>query len=398
MRILIAGTFVFPEGAAGRAVHMQAKGLTEAGHDVMVVACRCAMQDRQATLDGFSVQCFDAGEEQSGRLSRRLHWMKAQLGMLHYLVASAWRHRFDQVLFYGEAPVFALYAPIARLLRQRTCLIQYDLTRTSVTLGFRDYLRRQLIIGSEKLLAQTSSLIIIGYSPSLEENFRRMAPKTPRVKVWPPTDTAFFACGSRERARSRLGVWTDRLVVYAGSISRLEGIDVLLEAVPIIVEQCAMLKLVIAGSVISYDPVCGRPIDYEVMARELGVGGSVIFTGMLPADQVVDLLAAADCLVMPKVDHPANSAASPIKIGEYLASGRPVVATRVCELDTWLRHGEDVWFCQPGDPADLAAAIVRVLADADLARKLGVNGMIAAHDVCDYQEWARRVEAALQVG
>lgn len=397
MRIMIAGTFVFPEGAAGRAVHMQAKGLAEAGHDVEVVACRSALQQRQATLDSFSVKCFDHGEEQKSGLSRRLHWMYAQFGMLHYLLVSVWGQRFDCIMFYGVAPVFAFVAPIARILRQRTCLIQYDIEKTTVFLGFLDYLRRQLAICSEKVLARTSSLIIIGYSSALEDDFRRMAPQTPRVKVWPPTDTAFFACGSKERARSRLGVWTDRLVVYAGSISRLEGVDVLLQAIPTIVEQCPKLKLVIAGSVASYDPVCGRPIDYEEMAWELRAGANVVFTGMLPADQVVDLLAAADCLVIPKVDHPANSAASPIKMGEYLASGRPVVATRVSELDTWLRHSEDVWFCRPGDPVDLAAGIVCVLADDRLAKKLGTNGGRVARYVCDYHEWARRVEDALGV-
>lgn len=397
MRILMAGTFTFPQGAASRAVHMQAKGLAEAGHDVVVVVCLGSTRQKYARLDGFTVRSFDSTEEGRCGLPGQFRWLKAQLGMLLYLLASVLGRRFDCIMFYGVAPIFAFVVPIARLLRQRTCLIQYDLMETDVFLGFWNYLYRKLIVGSEKFLARYVSLIIIGYSSALEDIFQYIAPETPRIKVWPPTDTTYFASGDGARARSRWGLSECRLVVYAGSISRLEGSDVLLRAVPEVKHQCPDMKLVIAGPVTQFDPVCGQPLDYELLAQELGIDNAVLFAGVLPTDQFVDLLAAADCLVMPKVDHPANAAASPIKMGEYLASGRPVVASRVCELDKWLRHGEDIWFCEPGNVRDLAHAIVQMLVVSELAKEIGRSGQQAAREVCDYRAWARRVGSALQV-
>jgi len=391
----MAGTFTFPQGAAGRAVHLQAKGLSEAGHSVTVLVCRSARWE-DTRLDGFTIRSFGSAEGRQEGLLGSLGWVNVQFKMLLYLLLSLLGRRFDCIIFYGVAPVFAFVTPTAWLLGQQSCLVQYDLTELDVFLGLWNYLYRKLIVSSEKLLARHSSLIIIGYSSALEDVFDRVAPKTPRVKVWPPTDTPYFASGNGARARDRWGVDGCRLVVYTGAISRLEGIDVLLRSIPELTHQHPDMKVVIAGPVMQFDPVCGQPLNYDLMTRELGIENSVLFTGTLSSDQVVDLLAAADCLVMPKVNHPANAVASPIKVGEYLASGRPIVASRVCELDKWLQHGQDIWFCRPGDQRDLTAAIGRVLADRQLAQRLSANGRKAAHDVCDYHVWVKRVEDALQ--
>lgn len=397
MRALIVGTFIFPQGAAGRATHMQALGLAQAGHEVVVAACRSAVRPSGTKLDGFTVKSFGSAEEGGNGLSGRLHWIKAQLGLLAYLLISVFGRRFDCIMFYGVAPIFAVVAPIASLLRRRTCLIQYDLMNTGVFAGFWNYLYRQLIIGSEIILARCASLIIIGYATALADVFKQMAPTTPRVRVWPPTDTLRFGTGNADRARHRYGVENQKLVVYAGAIGRLEGIDILLSAVPEAQRLCPNFKVFLAGPILQNDYVSGRPMDFEQMVHDLGIREAVQFVGVLPTDQLLDLLAAADCLVMPKIDHPSNTAASPIKVGEYLAAGRPVVASRVCELDTWLKHGEDIWFCAPGDQQSLAEAIAQVLTDVDLAGKLAANGQKKAHQVCDYRAWVSRVEAALNI-
>jgi len=76
---------------------------------------------------------------------------------------------------------------------------------------------------------------------------------------------------------------------------------------------------------------------------------------------LIDLLNASDVLVMLKIDHPLNHVASPIKIAEYLAAGRPIVVSRICELDHHLKHMEHVFFCEPGNIKELAVAINFIL-------------------------------------
>lgn len=393
----MAGTFIYPRGAAGRAVQMQARGLAEAGHHVTVAMARGENAARRSAVDGFTVLTFGSVAEMTGGLAGRFRWFLAQVGLLAYLVGAVLSRRFDCIMFYGVAPIFAVVAVIARLRKRPTCLIQYDLMNTGVFAGFWNYLYRQLIVGSEIILARCASLIIIGYATALADVFRQMAPTTPRVRVWPPTDTLRFGTGNADCARHRYGVENQKLVVYAGAIGRLEGIDILLSAVPEAQRLCPNFKVFLAGPILQNDYVSGRPMDFKQMVHDLEIHEAVQFVGVLPTDQLLDLLAAADCLVMPKIDHPSNTAASPIKVGEYLAAGRPVVASRVCELDTWLKHGEDIWFCAPGDQQSLAEAIAQVLTDVDLAGKLAANGQKKAHQVCDYRAWASRVETALNI-
>ena len=88
----------------------------------------------------------------------------------------------------------------------------------------------------------------------------------------------------------------------------------------------------------------------------------------------------------PKVEHPANHMAAPIKIAEYLASGRPVLTTRVCELEEWLVDGQDVLFCRAGDPEALAGGICQVLTDVELVDRLSRGGASVARRVCDYRD------------
>jgi glycosyltransferase involved in cell wall biosynthesis len=62
-----------------------------------------------------------------------------------------------------------------------------------------------------------------------------------------------------------------------------------------------------------------REVDADI-ACEAGIGKRVVFTGQLSQNEVIDLFAASNVLAMPKIDHPMNRVASPIKIAEYMAA------------------------------------------------------------------------------
>ncbi|MBE3087522.1 MAG: glycosyltransferase family 4 protein [Chloroflexi bacterium] len=129
-------------------------------------------------------------------------------------------------------------------------------------------------------------------------------------------------------------------------------------------------------------------MDFKALAQDINVAGYTIFTGHLPILDVVDLLNASDVLVMPKIDHPLNHVASPIKIAEYLAAGRPIVSSRICELDKHLIHMEHVIFCEPGNIKELADAVNLALGDETLRTKLSSNASAIAKSLFDYRRVA----------
>jgi glycosyltransferase involved in cell wall biosynthesis len=147
-------------------------------------------------------------------------------------------------------------------------------------------------------------------------------------------------------ARRALGIATDaKVVLYAGSLHPRKGAETLAEAVSLVPSAVFLF----AGTV---EPTRA---DFwsTVPAR---------FLGQVPHDKVLECMHAADVLVIPNSarDDDARLYGSPMKLFEYLASGTPIVATRVPAL-TGVVPEDAAFFAGPDDPAALAAAIAEAL-------------------------------------
>ena len=391
MRLLIAGTFSFPEngGAAARATHMQAKGLVELGHDVTVATCRGTLPQNQTDFDGFKVTSYNGTcKKMQSSLIAAWCWAYAQVKLLTYLVYSVLFRRFDSILFYGSAPIFVPIAFLGVLLNRHTCLIQGDLI--SIRKDMPTY-----SIWIESLLAKRVKLVIVNGSRLLLEHYKSTVPNVPKILTWPPTDVHYYRNGNHSISREQYNITGKPAIVYVGAINSLEGIDILLAAMKELVSVIPNAVLVLAGRLAATDPILGKPTDYLSLAEKLGLSHSVIFTGLIPMNEVANLLCAADVLVSPKIDHILNQVAAPIKMGEYLAANSPVVSTRVCDLEKWLTDREEVMFCDPGNVHQLFECFRELLDNKELAEKIGNNGFLAAEKKCHYSAWGSEVSKVL---
>src|SRR5262249_47305156 len=112
----------------------------------------------------------------------------------------------------------------------------------------------------------------------------------------------------------------------------------------------------------------------------------------VPNSQVPLQLAAADVLVLPNSGRFAQArTTSPLKLFEYMAARRPIVATRIPAFAGLLRHGENAWLVAPDSPEALAPGIERALDAPSLAERLAQQ---AWHDVQRYT-WKRRAAEIL---
>ena len=108
-------------------------------------------------------------------------------------------------------------------------------------------------------------------------------------------------------------------------------------------------------------------------AEELGLQDDVIFTGSVPHDKVPYFLKASDVCVAAFDDTPQVRTKSPLKICEYMAAGRAIVASEVGEVSEMLDHGKAGLLVRPGDPRALASGVLRILRDGDLKEELQHN-------------------------
>ncbi len=107
----------------------------------------------------------------------------------------------------------------------------------------------------------------------------------------------------------------------------------------------------------------------SALARELGLSERAHFAGSLPHDQVGAHLAACDALTAPygPLEHHWFS---PLKVAEYLATGRPVIVSAIGQLEDSLSAADGVILVPPGDEHALARALLSLVADRDLRARL----------------------------
>ena len=168
-------------------------------------------------------------------------------------------------------------------------------------------------------------------------------------------------------------------VVYAGHLYDYKGI-------PTVLSAAAMTPH------IRYHFLGGLPEDRERnlnRARQAKLT-NVQFHDPVPHSQVPPYLWHADLLVLPpSADHPSAAWTSPVKLGEYLASTRPVIASDIPALRYWLTDQEAAFF-RADDPESLAQTVRALLADGKRRASLSDHG---ARKCCrwGYDQRARKV-------
>lgn len=161
-------------------------------------------------------------------------------------------------------------------------------------------------------------------------------------------------------------------LVVARNLEPIYGIDTVLEAFALIVEQFPGATLSVAGS----GPEAGA---LAALAQRLGIDGQVTFTGRLDRDEMAALYRSADAMLnASRVDNMPNA------VLEALASGVPVVTTNVGGIPYIVADRHTGMLVPPDDPPALAQAACELLSDTDLHRSLKENGLA---DVRQYR-WA----------
>lgn len=171
------------------------------------------------------------------------------------------------------------------------------------------------------------------------------------------------------------------IVAYAGHLYPWKGVEVLLEAL-------ARLPGV-QGLIVGGHPAEGDLERLRRFAERLGLSERVTFTGWTDPSGVHEHLVRADVLVLPNTRSAVSARyTSPLKLFEYMAAGKPIVASDLPAIREVLRDGEHACLVRPGDPAALAAGIRRVLEDPVFAERIAR----CAFDEAGNYSWAKRAE------
>jgi len=196
----------------------------------------------------------------------------------------------------------------------------------------------------------------------------------------------FRSMPSRQEARRQLGIPADAVMVcYTGHLYRWKGVHALAEASELLPPN--YLVYLVGGT---REDLAG--FRHYLDARGLS---RVNLAGWVPPQSVIPYLAAADVLVLPNsgTDVWSSRYTSPLKLFEYMAARRPIVASRLPSLQEILRHEENALLVAPDDPAALAGGIRRAASEEGLAGRIAER----AWEEVQTHSWRARARRILDV-
>lgn len=345
-------------------VRSEAESLAAAGHAVTVIAPRAAGQPRRETVAGVRVRRFRLPETPASRLGF----------VAEYAIANAKLYLGGVGQLLRGARVVHLHNPpdtlfgvgfLARGLGREVVFDHHDLAPELFEAKFgADSPLLGLLRRCERLTFNASTLVIAANESHREvaEGRGGVAPERIVVVRNGPPARAFE--GVRP---GRGGNLPEPNLLFLGSMESQDGVDELVPLLALLADEHglpgAQLTVVGEGS---------RRAPLEAAALAAGLGERVRFTGRVPHAEVPALLAAADLCLDPAPCTPLNERSTMIKIAEYLAAQRPVVAFPL--LETKRTAGNAVAYAERDDLRSFAAEVAALAREPERRAALAARG------------------------
>ena len=244
--------------------------------------------------------------------------------------------------------------------------LRYRLTRAMETRAVRQANQVVTICGGLRgdLIARGIPLVKIGVVPNAVdiEQFSRGGEPDPALKA-------------------RLGLGDSRVIGFLGSFYAYEGLDLLIDALPLVLERAPDVKLLLVG---------GGPqeANLKAQAAALNLADKVVFVGRVPHAEVNRYYDLVDLLAYPRHAMRLTDLVTPLKPLEAMAQGHLLIASDVGGHQELIEDGHTGVLFRAGDAADLADKALAALNLPDGGAALRANGR---HFVESERNWARSI-------
>jgi glycosyltransferase involved in cell wall biosynthesis len=170
---------------------------------------------------------------------------------------------------------------------------------------------------------------------------------------------------TRMNIRASFGLQDQRLIIFVGGFYPWHDVIGLLKALQLVVSTHPDTHLLLVGE-------GQQRLAMEKYSKELGIQDKTIFTGWVPFTDVPHLISAADIAVAPypKIDQ-GEFWFSPMKLFEYMACSKAIVASNLGQIADVIRDGENGLLVPAGNSDALAIALIKLIERPELGQRLG---------------------------
>lgn len=371
MKIAVIYMGIFPEikwaTGGGRRVKDLTKGIKLAGNETTIIVPMWNKPDG-VLIENNDINVVYLGRKKSGFLwSRFVFWYQA----IKYIKSQ----KIDAILFYNTLIDSILPALILRINKCFVIAEFCDLMSSQISNNGLQLLKKWIYQIHEYLLPKLTNLNIV-ISDYLYERVKHFAPNTPIIKI---PILVNFETFSRMNHQNNTAD-SAKTIAYIGSFFHHEGVSFLVKAFAKIITKYPECQLVIAGKHLDLPD----NEDIELLSKQLEIYSNITFKGWISTTEVKQLLTDSDIVVVPQTNNIFSQAGLPTKLAEYAAMGKAIVMTNVGDVNKYFTH-ESAMFCEPENVESLHDAIIKLIEDEDLCRKLEQNSYKIARKYFDIQ-------------
>ena len=185
----------------------------------------------------------------------------------------------------------------------------------------------------------------------------------------------------------------EKYIAYCGTASNnKDGVDELIKSFAIVHKLHPDVKLYIIGKTPDKDDVSGN----LKLIENLGVKSSVVFTGIVSAAEMPQILKNATVLALDRPDSLQAQCGFPTKLGEYLLTENPVVVTKVGDIPLFLKDGETALLSEERNPQEFSSKLLWALEHPEEAVEIGKAGAQVAMREFNYLNETKKIIKAIQ--
>ncbi len=242
----------------------------------------------------------------------------------------------------------------------------------------------RVFLAIERVMIRRSRVVIV-ICQSLEETVRGIDQDARTILIENAPGSSDDQATDEEAVavRRRFGLSSSTpVVLYTGTFEAYQGLDLLFEAMAHVHRSIPEATLVLAG---------GKPGQVDKarrQARAAGIEDVAIFAGERPSTEMPGYLLACDVLVSPR----SRGTNTPLKIYQYLRSGKPIVATRLLTHTQVL--SDDTAILTGTSPREFADGILAALQDPNRAAAIGTRARELAETKYSYEAYLERTREA----
>jgi len=363
MKIYIMDTIELPKGCGGATHKWElARNISKMGHEVHV------MTYEDTKVEGAVTHTMKAREKYRFDFLFKITHL---VSILRVIMVS------NPDIIYTRNVSFALLGLLIKRIKNAKLVLElnglYSIHRKfeirmfgmgifkRIRMAIMDYLEIFTAKKSDAVIAVTQRIKEILIKRGIDESKVTVIPNGANVNLFRPINDVIAI----NKLRNKYGINKNtRVVMFVGHLTYWQGVEYLIQIAPLVLKAVPDTMFFIVGE--------GElKKDFITLAKKVGVLDKCIFTGKVPYEEVPLYINMADVCVVPK--RVLGFGYSPLKLYEYMACGKPVVATETAGFEIVRQYNTGI-LVNPENPEEFSNAIVKLLLNEKLREQMGARG------------------------